>query len=83
MGKNIVGYTLVWFGVIALLKGLGVIRFVDWSIIWPVILIVAGLSIKHCKHDMMCPWGGRCGMCDNKVSDHKCEGPDCATCKVK
>lgn len=75
---KIAGYTLVWFGVIALLKGLGVIRFVDWSIIWPVVIIVAGLSLKHYKHSAVCLLGGACGECGR---DHKCGGDTCNVCK--
>lgn len=77
---NIIGYALVWFGVVAFLKNLGVIQVVDWSIIWPVVLIVIGLSLKHYKHSMTCMIGGKCDVC-GKVAGHKCEGADCKVCK--
>lgn len=55
----------MWVGVIYLLKNIGIIQIVDWSIVWPVLVIIAGFSLKHCKsymmHGMMCK-GGKCGM---------------------
>lgn len=73
----------MWVGALYLLQNLGVIRPIDLSIIWPVALIIIGVSLKHCKypagHGMMCGMGGKCGMC--KGDDHKCEGENCGTCK--
>ena len=69
---------MVWVGVIALLKNIGIIQVVDWRIIWPVLVIIAGFSLKHCKSMMyggMCK-GGKCEMCGNG-GEHKCEGPNC------
>jgi len=43
---KIVGIVLVWVGVVALLKSLGIIRIVDWSIIWPVLFIFCFLPTK-------------------------------------
>ncbi|MFA5997155.1 MAG: DUF5668 domain-containing protein [Candidatus Paceibacterota bacterium] len=80
MGMKVAGYALLWFGVLALMKNVGILRVVDWSVIWPVLLIVAGLSLKHCKHGMMCMAGGKCGMC-GKGDGHKCEGDNCNVCK--
>ncbi|MCK9345326.1 MAG: hypothetical protein M0P64_04415 [Candidatus Pacebacteria bacterium] len=82
MNMNIAGYVLVWVGVVGLLKSIGVIRFVDASIILPVALIVVGLSLKHFKHSAICCVGGKCGFCDMSKG-HKCEGENCGTCKVK
>ncbi|MGB2580638.1 MAG: DUF5668 domain-containing protein [Minisyncoccia bacterium] len=76
---KIAGIALVWFGVVALLKNIGVIRIVDWSIIWPVLLIILGLSLKHFKHSMACAIGGKCDTCGTGAS-HKCEGENCGTC---
>ncbi|MBI5078009.1 MAG: hypothetical protein HZB11_01405 [Candidatus Yonathbacteria bacterium] len=73
---RITGIALIWIGVIALLKNIGIIQVVDWSIIWPVILIIAGSSFKRGKHGMMCGMGGKCGMCKGDEG-HKCEGPNC------
>lgn len=70
----------MWVGALYLLQNLGIIRIIDWSVIWPVALIILGISLKHFKHGMMCGVGGRCGVC--KVGDdHKCEGEGCGTCK--
>lgn len=83
---KIAGIAMVWFGVVALLKNIGVIQIVDWSIIWPVILIVLGLSMKYCKHSMMYSMSGMCRNCGKGASactakdGMKCEGPDCEKC---
>jgi len=84
MNIKVAGYALVWFGVIGLLKGIGVIRIVDWSIIWPVLVIVLGLSLKHYKHSLTCAVGGNCDSCGK--GNHNtcgCGGSGCDTCKVK
>lgn len=70
----------MWIGSLYLLQNLGVIRPIDLSIIWPVALIIVGLALKHVKHSMTCAIGGNCGEC-GKGMGHKCEGPDCGTCK--
>ncbi|MFZ2303448.1 MAG: DUF5668 domain-containing protein [Minisyncoccia bacterium] len=77
---KIAGIVLVWVGVVAFLKGLGIIRIVDWSIIWPVLLIVIGLSLKYVNHSMVCAIGGKCNSC-GKGDSHKCEGANCGMCK--
>ena len=69
---KIAGIALVWIGVVSLLKSIGVIQIVDWSIIWPVVLIVIGSSLKFCKYSMMNR--GMCGC-------GKCGGADCTECK--
>ena len=78
---RIAGIALIWVGVIMLLRNMGIIQVVDWNIIWPVLLIIAGGSLKHFKHGMKCGMGGSCGTCG--TNDHKCEGENCGTCKVK
>ena len=75
---KVAGYALLWFGVVALMKNVGILRVVDWSVIWPVLLIVAGLSLKHYKHSMYCLLGGACDSCGR---DHKCKGEGCNVCK--
>lgn len=40
-----VGFLLIIAGVIFLLKNLGVISGSAWEILWPVLLIVAGLTL--------------------------------------
>lgn len=39
------GITLTLLGTVFLLDNLGIIPAVDWSIIWPIILIAVGLSL--------------------------------------
>lgn len=71
---------MVWVGALYLLQNLGIIAPITWNIIWPVLIIIAGLSLKHINHSMTCAVGGKCGPC-GKGGDHKCEGADCGTCK--
>lgn len=74
----------MWVGIVYLLRNIGIIQIVDWNIIWPVLVIIAGSSLKHCKPWMMHGMGGKCGMggCGKCGGDgHKCEGPDCNVCK--
>ena len=73
---KILGIVLVWVGVVYLLKNIGIIQIVNWNIIWPVLIIIVGLSLKHCKHGISCVIGNKCGKCDGG-SAHKCVGPDC------
>lgn len=72
----------MWVGALYLLQNLGVIAPITWSIVWPVIIIILGVALKHNKHGMMCGMGGKCAPC-GKGDSHKCEGDDCGTCKVK
>lgn len=48
------GIILVLIGVIVLLKNLGVLAFVEWAVLWPSLLIIAGVllifSKSHPKH---------------------------------
>ena len=79
---KIAGIALIWVGALALLKNLGVIPVIDWNIIWPVVLIIAGTSLKHFKRSVMCGFGGKCKMCaSGKGDDHKCEEGECGMCK--
>lgn len=70
----------MWTGALYLLQNLGIIAPIGWSVVWPVIIIIAGISLKHVNHSLRCAVGGKCGVCD--IGDgHKCEGADCGTCK--
>lgn len=82
---KIAGIALIWVGVVYLLKNIGIIQVVDWNIIWPVLVIIAGFAVKHCKHSMSCGMGGKCGMCgtgdSKKCEGGKCGGAGCGECK--
>ncbi len=62
---KLVGITLIWVGVVMLLKAIGLIQVVDSSIIWAVVVIILGFALKHagCRHGMMCGMMGKCKMC--------------------
>lgn len=50
-------YLLIALGLIFLLENLNLIPMLDWSIIWPVILILAGLyMMKKKSGDDCCGW---------------------------
>lgn len=50
-------WLLVIFGTIFLLENLNLIPAINWSVVWPVILILAGLCMmkKKCGDDC-CGW---------------------------
>ncbi len=78
---KIVGIILIWCGVVFFLKNNGYIDAVTWNTVWPVILIIIGSSLKHCRsmmHGMTCK-GGNCKMCvgGKCEGEGKCEGPNC------
>lgn len=73
----------MWVGVVYLLRNIGIIEVIDWNIVWPVLIIIAGFAIRHCKRCGKCQ-GGMCmgGKCEiGKGDEHKCEGPECGQCK--
>jgi len=79
---KIVGIALILVGVVAFLNNMGVITAgVDWNTVWPLLVILVGFAIKHCKRCVSCGStkcvGGVCKMEDS----HKCEGPECGECK--
>lgn len=51
-------WLLVILGVIFLLQNLGFMAWLNWSIVWPVILILAGLYMmkKKCGEGECCNW---------------------------
>ncbi|MDD4900978.1 MAG: DUF5668 domain-containing protein [Patescibacteria group bacterium] len=53
----LIPWLLIVFGVIFLLENLNIIPGVDWSIVWPILLIAAGLLMlkKKCG-DSCCSW---------------------------
>lgn len=58
---KLVGITLIWVGVIMLLRAIGLIQVVDSSIVWAVVVIILGFALKHgCRH---CAMGGMMGKC--------------------
>ena len=48
--RLLIGVILVAIGVVALLNKLGVISGSIWSYVWPVILIILGLSFLFRRH---------------------------------
>ncbi len=70
----------MWVGVVALLKNMGIIEVIDWSIVWPVLLIALGMILKKYNRCTSCNRriciGGMCG----KAESHTCEGQDCKKC---
>lgn len=80
MSIKIARYALIWFGSLTLLSNLHIIRPLDASIVWPVILIIAGLSLKHYNHSMTCALGGKCTPC-GKGKKRKCPEGNCGDCE--
>jgi len=78
---RIIGIALVWVGVVSLLKNIGIIEVINWSIVWPVLVIILGFSLRHCKsmmHGITCK-GANCDMCVGGKcgGEGVCEGPNC------
>jgi len=84
---KLAGLVLIFAGVLALLKNIGVI--VTWSIFWPIALIFAGMAVKHLGCCRMFMKGGRWGKggCEGGVCEGesceggKCEEGECTDCK--
>ena len=57
---------IIVIGAVFLLQNLGIISSNVWSIIWPALLIIAGISMI-CKNQGCCFCGCKCG------DDCKCE----------
>ena len=77
---KLAGITLIWVGVIMLMKAIGLIQVVDANIIWAVVVIILGFALKYkCHHGMMCKMMGRCKE-EGKSTYHKCTGADCPVC---
>lgn len=75
-----VGITLIWVGVIMLLKNIGLIQVVDSGIVWATIIIILGFSLKHgCHRHMMGGMMGK-GMGFKHDQDHKGMGGGCEEC---
>ena len=75
--KKTGGIILTAVGAVMFLYNAGFIYSLDWSIVWPVILMVIGLALSCRKrHHGSC---GGCGSCG--TGDHKCEGGTCKVCK--
>ena len=74
---------MVLIGVVAFLNNTGVIvAEMNWSTVWPLIVIIAGMWVKHGMRCKMCGMGGATGGCCKggvceHGSEHKCEGGKC------
>jgi phage shock protein PspC (stress-responsive transcriptional regulator) len=44
-GRNTIGYVLVALGLIFLLSNAGAFRFVQWQIVWPLVLVAIGVLL--------------------------------------
>jgi len=86
---KLAGLVLIFAGVLALLKNVGVMM--SWSLIWPIALIFVGMAVKHigCRRCGMggwrkgCWWGGSRGSCEGMecrggvCEEMECEGGKC------
>jgi uncharacterized membrane protein len=50
------GSVLIVIGLVALLKNLGYITTGVWEVVWPVLLIVLGVSFIKRRHNNHAPW---------------------------
>lgn len=69
----ILGIILIIFGVLSFLKVLGIITIAFWNALWPLVLILLGVSLlkkKHCHHMFS-------GMCKHHSSGNCCEDDEC------
>lgn len=80
------GLILVFVGLLFLLDRFNLLSGIQWDIVWPVFIILLGLSIML-KHDgcncKSC--GGMCcghGLCKDKCVG-ACKNGKCDTCEVK
>lgn len=67
------GFILIIIGAIFLLRNLGFIPGNAWEVIWPALLIAAGLSFVMRKSRAAFFWGSleRCFFCGRKKSEDK------------
>lgn len=72
---KIAGLVLIFAGVLALLKNIGMI--ITWNIVWPIALIFIGFAVKHTGQYRM--FGGGCESKEMNNSNEKtgCEGGAC------
>ena len=66
------GLIVIFVGFIYLMKNLGIITadVLDWSILWPILVILCGLAFIG---------KGRC----HHFKHHSCKGESCEDCKKK
>lgn len=70
--KNMFGLFLVVLGVLLLLKEVGIITGGFWGYVWPILLILFGLSLmSRDKKDEWCSW---CWKKSNKNKDRVIDG---------
>jgi phage shock protein PspC (stress-responsive transcriptional regulator) len=43
--RNVIGYALVALGLVFLLGNLGAFRFVQWQLVWPLVLVALGVLL--------------------------------------
>jgi len=43
--RNTIGYVLVALGIVFLLSNVGAFRFVQWSLVWPIVLVAIGVLL--------------------------------------
>ncbi len=72
------GLIVILIGAMFLLKNLGIIDMTQWSILWPIIVLLLGISIVLRK---TCRCNGRgCAKCEDTWSEGGC-GCECGFCK--
>ena len=81
------GIIILFFGVIMLLNSLGLLAGISWNVVWPIVVIMIGLSIML-RNDrnggMSWRWGGCCG--HGKCADGcvgACKDGVCKTCQTE
>ncbi len=62
------GLLIILVGTLFLLKDLGLLVNMDWGLIWPLIIIMIGLSMVSSKSGKKCAWcwGKKCDHCDHR-----------------
>ena len=76
---KLAGLVLIFAGVLALLKTIGVI--ISWGVIWPIALIFVGVAVKNMRCRRMCDLRmgmGHCGKgsCESR-EEMECKGGKC------
>ncbi|MES3005977.1 MAG: DUF5668 domain-containing protein [Patescibacteria group bacterium] len=80
------GLILVFVGTLFLLDRFGLLNGIQWNIIWPVFIILLGLSIMLRHDGCNCKGcvGGKCcghGLCREKCVG-ACKNGKCETCEA-
>lgn len=67
------GLIIILIGTLFLLRNVGFLFDMDWGLLWPLIVILVGLSMlnKEGGHKGWCNcWGGNCDKCTTKHKKH-------------